>query len=75
MNSPSKSNSRVALKVLSAPGIGHVVKAPPPLVASANTIDYTCGKCGVVLMHAERNQVHNLLIHCTECGSYNSTDI
>jgi hypothetical protein len=27
-----------------------------------------------VLMHAETGQVHNLLIHCTVCGSYNSTD-
>ena len=37
--------------------------------------DFTCEKCGVVLMHAESGQVHNLLIRCTECGSYNSTDI
>jgi hypothetical protein len=75
MNAPSKNHPRVALKVVSAPGVGHVISAPPALIASSHTIDFTCGKCAVVLMHAESGQVHNLLIRCTECGSYNSTDI
>jgi hypothetical protein len=26
------------------------------------------------LMHAEEDQIHNLAILCTGCGSYNSTD-
>jgi hypothetical protein len=48
--------------------------APPVLIASTNTVDYICGACGAVLMHAEHGQVDNLVIHCTECGSCNSTD-
>ena len=51
-----------------------VVSAPPLLDASSHTIDYVCGHCGTVLMHAEEGQVHNLLIHCLACGSYNSTE-
>lgn len=63
------------LKVIPTPNFGHPVKAPPPLVASTHTIDYTCGQCGTVLLHAEPGQVHGLLIHCKECGSYNTTDV
>jgi DNA-directed RNA polymerase subunit RPC12/RpoP len=48
--------------------------APPVLIASTNIVDYICGDCGAVLMHAEQGQVDNLVVHCTECGSYNSTD-
>jgi len=44
------------------------------LVASTNTVDYICAYCGAILMHAEVEQVHNLVIHCTEYGSFNSTD-
>ena len=53
---------------------GNVVSAPPVLIASTHTIDYVCAGCGVVLLHAEDDQVHNLVIHCMECGSYNTTD-
>jgi len=52
-----------------------VLSAPPILEASSHTIDFTCGQCGAILMHAELDQVHNLLIHCAECGAYNSTDV
>jgi hypothetical protein len=45
----------------------------PILVAGAHKIDFTCGHCGVVLMHGEDEQVHGLLIRCTACGSYNLT--
>ena len=48
--------------------------APPVLKASDHSVDYTCGRCGTILLHAEENQVHGLLIRCTSCGSYNSTD-
>jgi hypothetical protein len=75
MNAPGKNHPRVALKVVPAPGIGHVINAPPALIVSTHSTDFTCGKCRVSLMHAESGQVHNLLIRCTECGSYNSTDI
>jgi DNA-directed RNA polymerase subunit RPC12/RpoP len=67
-------NRVVPLKVIDAPAVGPVVSAPPVLKASDHTVDYTCGKCGALLLHAEDNQVHNLQIHCLMCGSYNSTD-
>ena len=66
---------RVALKVVDAPKTGAVLTAPPILTASTHSVDYCCGYCSTVLMHAERDQVHNLLIKCTVCGAYNSTDI
>ena len=62
---------RVSLKVIDAPAPGAVLTAPPPLIASAHTVEYTCGYCGVVLMHAEEQQVHELTIRCVSCGSYN----
>ena len=65
---------RKPLKLVAVPTIGYIVSAPPVLVASTHTIDFTCGKCGTVLLHAEEQQVHGLLIRCTKCGSYNSTD-
>jgi len=27
-----------------------------------------------ILLHADKGQVHGILIHCKNCGSYNSTD-
>ena len=75
MNAPRKpQNPQVRLKLIPAPSIGGVVPAPPILIASTHTIDYTCGQCDTVLMHAERGQVHNLVIHCVACGSYNTTE-
>jgi len=65
---------RIALPLVEIPTTGHVINAPPVLVASENTVDYTCGKCGIVLLHAELGQVYSLLIRCSECGAYNSTD-
>jgi predicted RNA-binding Zn-ribbon protein involved in translation (DUF1610 family) len=63
----------VALKLVPAADYGHSASAPPVLMASTHTIDYVCGNCGAVLMHAEDGQVHSLVIHCTECGAFNST--
>jgi DNA-directed RNA polymerase subunit RPC12/RpoP len=51
----------------------HVLQAPPALRASEHSVDYTCGRCGAVLLHAEEGQVRGLVIECTECGSYNRT--
>ena len=70
----STENPHVPLKFVSTPGLRHTVSAPPLLIASTHTTDYTCCECGTVLMHADVNQVHNLLIHCSVCGSYNETD-
>jgi hypothetical protein len=67
-------NPHIPLRIAETPGTRHVMSAPPVLIASFHTIDYTCGKCDAVLMHADYGQVHDLMIHCTECGSYNSTD-
>jgi predicted RNA-binding Zn-ribbon protein involved in translation (DUF1610 family) len=66
--------TRIPLKVVTAPAVGVVLKAPPVLKASEHSVDYTCGRCGTVLLHADEGQVHGILIHCTKCGSYNSTD-
>jgi DNA-directed RNA polymerase subunit RPC12/RpoP len=63
-----------SLKVVPGPGQGTVVSAPPVLNASDHTVDYSCGQCETVLMHADEGQVHNLTIRCTNCGSYNTTD-
>jgi hypothetical protein len=67
-------NQKIALKLIPAPKTGRVVNAPPILSASDHTVDYTCGKCGTVLLHADLGQVHNLLILCTNCGSHNTAD-
>ena len=39
------------------------------------SVDYTCGNCETILLHAELDQIHNLTIRCTKWGSYNSTDV
>jgi DNA-directed RNA polymerase subunit RPC12/RpoP len=66
---------KISLKVVSAPARGIALKAPPVLKASDRSVDYTCGKCGTTLLHAEKDQVHGVLIQCATCGSYNSTDV
>ena len=75
MSAPQKpQNPKVRLKVIRAPSVGAVVSAPPVLIASNHSVDYACGHCNTILMHADQGQVHNLVIHCTQCGSYNTTD-
>jgi len=70
-----RANPRVGLELIPTPSSDvRFVSAPPVLIASSHTIDYVCGKCSTVLLHAELGQVHGLIIHCTACGSYNSTD-
>lgn len=64
-----------SLQVIAAPATGPVVDAPPVLVASRHTVNYQCGQCETVLMHAEPGQVQNLVIRCRECGTYNKADI
>lgn len=63
-----------SLRTTTGPGGDCLVSAPPVLNASDHTIDYVCGACGTVLMHADEGQVHNLAILCASCGAYNSTD-
>jgi predicted RNA-binding Zn-ribbon protein involved in translation (DUF1610 family) len=66
-------NPQRTLKIVEATGIEHTVNAPPVLMASSHTIDFVCGNCGAVLLHAEDNQVHGLFIHCTNCGATNAS--
>jgi DNA-directed RNA polymerase subunit RPC12/RpoP len=68
------SNRKVSLKAVSAPFIGHVLDAPPVLIASDHSVDYTCGQCATILLHASHDQVYGLVIRCRECGSYNLTE-
>jgi DNA-directed RNA polymerase subunit RPC12/RpoP len=65
---------KISLKVVHAPAVGVVLDAPPVLRASDHSVDYTCGRCGTILLHADHGQVHGILIRCANCGSYNSTD-
>ncbi len=64
----------ISLNVVIAPSIGVVLEAPPVLMPSEHSVDYTCGRCATILLHADEGQVHGVLIHCRNCGSYNSTD-
>ena len=66
---------KISLKVVVAPGTGHILDAPPVLMASDHSVDYTCGRCGTTLLHADESQVYGLLIHCKKCGSYNATEV
>jgi predicted RNA-binding Zn-ribbon protein involved in translation (DUF1610 family) len=65
---------KISLKVIAAPATGAVLDAPPILHGADQSVDYTCGQCGTILLHAEENRVHSIVIHCGNCGSYNSTD-
>jgi predicted RNA-binding Zn-ribbon protein involved in translation (DUF1610 family) len=68
-------HDKVSLKLIATPQTGSgFVSAPPVLNASDHTTDFTCGNCGIILMHAEINQVYGLTIRCENCGSFNSTD-
>lgn len=62
------------LTIVDLPEGGRALNAPPVLVASTHTVDYCCGTCGVVLLHADSGQVHSLLIRCSQCGTVNSTE-
>jgi len=59
------------LEVVIAPSTGSVITAPPVIVTSTHSTDYTCGYCGTALVHADEGQLRNLLIRCSKCGSYN----
>jgi DNA-directed RNA polymerase subunit RPC12/RpoP len=64
----------ISLRIVTAPATGIVLDAPPVLVASDHSVDYACGRCSTILLHAEEDQVRGFLIRCTKCGSYNSMD-
>ena len=64
----------IALEVVSAPAKGAVLTAPPVFKISDNSVDYTCGRCGTVLLHSEEGQVRGVLFRCSNCGSYNKAE-
>jgi hypothetical protein len=60
------------LKVVPAPlVVAAAIKAPPVLKAQDPMVEYI-GR-GAVLMSADKNKPHALIIHCTSCDAYNST--
>jgi len=65
---------KIPLKVVIAPAVGVVLAAPPVLMASEHSVNYTCGRCAAVLLHADEGQIHGVLIRYTKCGSYNLTE-
>jgi predicted RNA-binding Zn-ribbon protein involved in translation (DUF1610 family) len=65
---------KISLKLVTAPAIGPVVAAPPVLKASDHSVDYACGRCGTILLHADEGQVFGVIFRCKKCGSYNATD-
>ena len=65
---------KISLKVVHAPKTGIVLEAPPVLFASEHSVDYACGRCATILLHAEEDQVHGVLLRCANCGSYNLTE-
>ena len=68
--------SQKTLRVVPAPlATGAALAAPSVLEDRGSpTVEYRCGSCGAVLMRADEQQVHMLIIHCTACDAYNSTD-
>jgi DNA-directed RNA polymerase subunit RPC12/RpoP len=68
-------NKIISLRIVTAPATGIVLDAPPVLIASDHSVDYACGRCSTILLHAEEGQVRGFLIRCTECGTYNIMDI
>ena len=69
-----KAHPRARLELIVPPFVGHFIDAPPVLNASDHTIEFVCGMCEAVLMHAEHDQIHNVTIHCLACGAYNTTN-
>jgi hypothetical protein len=61
------------LKVVPAPLVETVPRAPPALEESNPTVEFRCGRCGAVLMQAQEEKVHPLTILCIACGAYNAT--
>ena len=66
---------KIKMQVVVAPAKGSMLSAPPVLVAGTHTVDYCCGHCDTVLMYADAEQVFGLMIRCTQCGSYNKTEV
>jgi len=46
--------TRIPLKVVTAPAVGVILKAPPVLKASEHSVDFTCGRWHVGRSGARR---------------------
>jgi len=62
------------LRVISPPSVGYVTSAPPTITVTAETNRYLCGQCGTLLLVADDDQVHGLIVRCRECGRYNEVE-
>ena len=51
---------KIPLTVVTAPATGVDLEVPPVLIASEHSVDYTCGRCGTVVLHANEGQVHRV---------------
>jgi hypothetical protein len=71
----NKEHVKLPLRVVERPALGPSVTAPPVLNASSNTVDFTCGSCGTLLLHAEEGQIYGVVIECAECGACNATGV
>jgi predicted RNA-binding Zn-ribbon protein involved in translation (DUF1610 family) len=65
---------RISLTVVEPPATGVILDAPPILRTDDDSVDYVCGNCATILLHAEEHKVHGVQIHCANCGAFNSTD-
>ena len=65
------------LKVVPAPLIELVPRALPVLEMpnQSLTVEFTCGNCGAVLIRGEERKIYPLVVLCSSCGAYNSTDL
>ena len=63
------------LKVVPAPLVEAMPKAPPALELPNPTVEFTCGNCGAVLLRVDEERAYPLVVLCRACGSYNSTDV
>ena len=61
------------LKVVPAP-LAAVPTAPPFMEAPNPTVELKCGNCSAVLMRVDEGKAYPLMIHCTSCDAFNSTD-
>jgi DNA-directed RNA polymerase subunit RPC12/RpoP len=61
-------------RVIRPPSIGYVTSAPPPIIVTPNTNRYLCEECGTLLVIADDDAIHGLIIRCKECGRYNAAE-
>ena len=61
------------LKVVPAP-LAAVPTAPPVMEALNPRVELKCGNCSAVLMRGDESKNYPLMIHCTSCDAFNSTD-